>query len=164
MKTTQKSDTPTRQRRGINGDFESHQSDPKATTSTRPVKIIRGGALAASIYRKGGLRDTLAAGRHNRADAGRPPRNQDGTRTYRLIPTDGPERHVDLAEDSAAYESRWHLRGEELVFDAPPATRCPDCGLREPGFVDSDHPEQRVECDQCGYVTTYGEWLREGGR
>lgn len=60
---------------------------------------IIGGATAQAIYERGGLADRLRAYRHNTADKGQPPMNEDGTRTYRLVESrdsscDGKDKEV----------------------------------------------------------------------
>jgi len=43
------------------------------------------------------------------------------------------------------------------VADWP--TRCPHCGEPDPGFVDSDDPTQRVECESCDQASIFGRWV-----
>jgi len=48
--------------------------------------------------------------------------------------------------------------------DTTPAsynTTCPECGDREPGFIDYDGNDCPVECEQCGHKTTLGAWKGE---
>lgn len=43
-----------------------------------------------------------------------------------------------------------------------PDTTCPRCGEADPGFADTDHPDQRVVCMMCGHVTTWSRWVACG--
>ncbi|MFU8807233.1 MAG: hypothetical protein ACNA8W_25715 [Bradymonadaceae bacterium] len=89
---------------------------------------IIGGPTARQVFRQGGLADRLRAIRKNQ------PRPKDNIYV------------LDLEAAKAAYTIR----------DNPPT--CPSCHAQDPGFADSDHPDQAVACDFCGHETTYKEW------
>ena len=124
----------------------------KVATSTSKIKRrFVGGSRVRSIYGPGGLADRLRAVRtakkHNTMDRthgiGRPPQNDDGTRSYQLV------SRVSRFDDDEVVDV-FHISG--------PPTRCPSCDADDPGFIDYIDPDLPVRCDFCSHETTLSEW------
>lgn len=130
----------------------------RVTTHPRRIKrLYAGGPKARAIYAPGGLAAKLRAAReHNTADrtmsvAGRPPANEDGTRTYRLaLPGSTGGESPPSGDDSP--------NSGGSAPEPGPETRCPHCGEWDPGFIDANFDGCPVTCEGCGHNTTLGVW------